>query len=151
MRFPKLIKAEYYSSPPKGGEIWIRRLSFLVNRRLRDEFISKHSIRKALKTYKTYLKRQNKIRVLYMLMVNSKKSPEERKSWAKVKKEFEEMGTFFTEYLYSANKAVYLLDLPKGIKNIKKRVKNKKYKLLFLFGKLPLEICIRIFEYTFTY
>ena len=151
MRFPKLIKTEYYSTRPEADGLWIQRLSFRVNMRLRKEFLQNISVRAALEKYKRYLKQQNNFKFLYFYGVNPKKLPSERKSWATIKKEFNIIEKFFTEYLYSANKAVYLLDLPKGIKNIKKRVRDKKYKLLFLFGKLPLEICIRIFEYTFTY
>ena len=151
MRFPKLIKEEYYSTSPIADGVWIQRLSFRINKRLREELLKSNSLRKAYDSYQTYLKTQSQMKFFYTYFVNVKKHPQQRKSKREIDNEFLEIEKNFIEYSLSACKALYILDVPKGIKKIKRRVKRRKKELLKIFRRLPIEICFKIFKYTFTY
>ena len=113
MRFPKLIKKEYYSANPDEREFWIHKLCFLFNKRLREEFLIHNDIRKVYKKYKKNLRAQRRMKRLYMYVINPSQSNNERKPREWINKHFLEIETFFTEYMFSIGKAVYLLDLPK--------------------------------------
>ena len=151
MRFPKLIKQEYYSTSPIADGVWIQRLSFRINKRLREELLKSNSLRKAYDSYQTYLNTQSQMKFFYTYFVNVKKPPQQRKSRREIDNEFLEIEKNFVEYSLSVCKALYILDVPKGIKKIKRRVERRKKELLKIFPRLPVEICFKIFKYTFTY
>ena len=151
MRFPKLIKEEYYSTSPIADGVWIQKLSFRINKRLREELLKSNSLRKAYDSYQTYLNTQSQMKIFYTYFVNLKKPLHQKKSRREIDNEFLEIEKNFIEYSLSACKALYILDVPKGIKKIKTRVERRKKELLKIFRRLPVEICFKIFKYTFTY
>ena len=147
MIFPRLIKEEYIINF-FDNSIWIQRLSFMINNRLRSSILENHTIYNIRDTFRKYLKIKRRAKLFYVYL-NSKKPIEERKTPDEINKDFNKIKQDIKNNLLSIQKHIYLLEIPKGIQKIKDKVEETKQYFVKNLTELPPEICKYILTFVF--